>query len=409
LDVPNFRIVLDTIPPLTLNLAVDGRTDLLKNWTWDFGDGVVSTELSTSHTYLKGGRYIITFAGITTLNNTVRTNIDFEFCPTDIPIVIDNPKCNHVEIRPPYTGEFYTSIAWGDGTFNDSLTHTYQEPGTKTIVLKFKSDVCEDTVIRTETLLVGTAPAPDFNWDHVGTTYYFKDLTTGLHSNNPLDFLWTFDGNIGPSGKEVEWYFEPGPHTVRLTVKGPNECVIDTSVTKTIFVQIAQPPFLEPYIDSCECPNSIDAPLYRYPKSNSVILVRADALAIFDFPASEEFDMVDSEPEIHWDSRDITPGSHIVAVITHERPQFDEGHLLNINPGDWMWTSRTPSTLGDGAVRFMEGKTIEGINNYGPILGNSPPTPLVPGEFYYWLVYAFNENGTLIDGCTRIHPIKIRP
>jgi len=232
------------------------------SWSWDFGDGGVSSGMEPIHTYTAAETYYVSLSIVDTLGAYITVVKEIVVNPPPISLFnIEPPTCagNEVQFQnysSTYTG-FITEWYWdfGDGTdttvfFPDdpNVTHIFTNTGTYNITLMVtNSDSCTNNSTKQVTII----PSP---------TAIFT--TTGGCANNPIGFtdtsiengggiivewLWTFDDpgsgleNTSNLQNPQHIFSLSGDYDVTLTVSNLNGC--SNTVANT--VSITEEPDLE--------------------------------------------------------------------------------------------------------------------------------------------------------------------
>ena len=289
--------------PLTVKFT-DTSTGNPTMWSWDFGDGPASMDVSCSgdgcnnianpvHTYLEPGNYTVTL--------TASNQYGCSDTETKKEYIVTVPACdiNADFIATPTTGNAPLTVkftdtstggptmwSWdfgdgpipmdvscsGDGCNNiANPVHTYLEPGNYTVTLTASNQYgCSDTETKKEFIVA--VPACDINADFIGTpttgpgplTVSFTDKSTG----GATMWKWDFGDGANPmvscSGggcdniaNPVHTYLDPGTYTVTLTASNQNGCS-DTEVKKDYIVVV---PACDINADFIASPTSGNAPL----------------------------------------------------------------------------------------------------------------------------------------------------
>ncbi|MBP1927943.1 PKD repeat protein [Methanolinea mesophila] len=158
----------DNTAPLSVAFT-DTSTDRPLRWTWQFGDGYISTDRNPIHNYPVAGNYTITLT-VTGLSGTSATSQT---------IVVTNPLEANFDATPtqgsvPLTVLFMdTSIGepnrwfwtFGDGQFQEvtnpaekNVVHTYNSPGNYTVALTVTDDFGSSMATKTNFIRVLSFP-----------------------------------------------------------------------------------------------------------------------------------------------------------------------------------------------------------------------------------------------------------
>ena len=146
--------------PLTVQFT-DRTSNNPTSWTWDFGDGVTSTERNPTHTYANPGAYTVTLTA--TNERGVDDEVKTEYIRVGVPDVAFT--ANVTDGNKPLTVQFTdestkepTAWLW---TFGDGQTSTEQHPaptyttaGMKTVTLKATNANGAATLTRTNYITV---------------------------------------------------------------------------------------------------------------------------------------------------------------------------------------------------------------------------------------------------------------
>jgi PKD repeat protein len=215
LPAANFSAEADANDPLTVNFT-DGSSGMLTNWDWDFGDGNVSTDQNSTHTYDQSGSYTVTLTvtgpeGSDTANTTITVGsgaptAGFTADPTtgSAPLTVTFTDTSSGNI---------TSWAWDFGDGNTSTAqhpaHTYNSTGSYTVTLMVTGPEGNDvfTVIDMITVhdtssaeihiadLDGSSLNNENTWT-AGVTITVHDTADVVTSEAEVHGTWS-EGNIG--------------------------------------------------------------------------------------------------------------------------------------------------------------------------------------------------------------------
>ena len=216
--------------PLSVNFT-DGSVLNITSWSWDFGDGLTSTEQSPNHIFSTEGTFAVsltvTSAGGTdslVLPDAVTVGepapaASFAALPTrgDAPLTVvftDNSTLN------------ITSWLWdfgdGDTSTLSNPTHTYTTVGNYTVVLTVESSAGlalsqRNDLIQVEEPPPATAFTTDITQGPVPLLITFSDQTTGVASS----FAWDFgDATTSTLQNPTHIYAAVGTYSVTLTATG---------------------------------------------------------------------------------------------------------------------------------------------------------------------------------------------
>ncbi len=241
------------IAPLNVQFT-DASAGNIDNWTWDFGDGVVSSLQNPEHNYLSPGFYNVKLIvsgsdGIGTENKVNIINVLEGEEPTAA--FFAEPLTGNA----PFTVHFFdtsggdvANYIWDFGDGNTSTdqnpVHKYENPGIFTVKLTVSNKDGTDIETKTNLIFVqdGVEPSAGFVIDNSdieenSNTVEFKDI-----SSSPDDEIikreWDFGDGTTSEEKDPEHIYtgsEGDTFTVSLTVQNADS--LDT-VTKPSFVSI---------------------------------------------------------------------------------------------------------------------------------------------------------------------------
>jgi gliding motility-associated-like protein len=217
-------------------MAVSGN---IIQWTWDFGDGNVSTIQNPVHTYTQPGNYSVTLKVINNFGcekTITRTNVinlgntaaGFTF--------INNDPCNApANVSFSNSSVTATSYKWDFGDGSQSIlanpVHLYLTAGTYDVrLVAFNALNCRDTIIKQ--IVIGSAKA-DFTYTNpscAGADIFFQNASTTI----PLSAKWIFsDGSIINSINANKSFNAAGNYQVTL-ISNFGNCSDTTSKTIVI-------------------------------------------------------------------------------------------------------------------------------------------------------------------------------
>jgi PKD repeat protein len=210
------------------------------SWSWNFGDGVTSTEQNPTHVYKVVGTYDVTL----TVSNSYGTDTEKKTgaaggtCiagATGYIIVGTAPVADFsanpvsgaaplaVAFKDKSTGATPMTYQWdfGDGATSTaaSPTHTYAADGVYTVTLTVTNVFGSDTATRAQLIQVGKGPLADFmgtpQSGQVPLAMAFTDKSAG----NPTTWRWDFgDGVTSTEQNPTHTYTRAGTYGVTLRV-----------------------------------------------------------------------------------------------------------------------------------------------------------------------------------------------
>ena len=235
-------------------------------WTWDFGDGTLSSLQSPLHTYVVAGNFGVTLqvknsAGCTKILNkpnliNILGGVKSNFTNTN------NTTCGvpaTVNFNNTSTGTGVLSFQWnfGDGG-TSTLTNpinVYTTAGTYTVTLiTINNQGCRDTLIRPNYVSVGAVSANFTNNNScVNTPINFTNTSTPT----PGSVFWNFgDGTTSTVLNPIKTYSSTGTFQVKMVA---NFGICKDSIIKNITV-LAKPTssFTQSGTTSCIVPFTVN-------------------------------------------------------------------------------------------------------------------------------------------------------
>ena len=219
----------------------------IDTWSWDFGDGNVSSDQNPTHNYTAVGTYTVALTVSGTQGSDTETKTDY-ITVTNLPPPVAEFEATPLNGLVPLevtftdlsTGDI-DSWSWdfGDGeqSSDQHPVHTYTTHGLYTVALTVTGPAGNVTETKTDYIeVMALPPVAEFEGNPVtGNTpleVSFTDLSTGEIDT----WTWDFgDGNSSPETNPVHTYTAAGYYTVALTVAGPGGTVVNT---KTDYIEV---------------------------------------------------------------------------------------------------------------------------------------------------------------------------
>jgi PKD repeat protein len=194
-------------------------------YTWDFGDGTTSTQVSPTHTYSLPGEYTVTL----TATNSVGSDATSQAVSVgDIPVADFSAPPQACQLAPVQFTNASSGAASFDWSFGDggsstdaNPTHAYNLPGDFTAVLTATNACGSDTI--SHSLSVIPPPTAAFSYTPLspllGQPVQFSDQSSG----SPNAWLWDFgDGSLARLQNPQHAFLSSGTYTVTLSAS--NAC-----------------------------------------------------------------------------------------------------------------------------------------------------------------------------------------
>ena len=219
-------------------------------WSWNFGNGVTSTQQNPSYTYTTAGEYTVTLT-ITNAAGCQNTVSKDKFVKITRPVVsignVPAGGCVPYTFSPvPAVGavDGIASVFWdfGDGGFTSTSfnpSYTYNSTGNYTMKLKVTTQGgCVDSITVANAVVVGTKAVVDFTANRVqscvDSTIAFNNLSVPLGISS-----WNFgDATSSALNNPAHTYKKDGTYDVTLTTTN-NGC--PNSLTKTAYITVLPP------------------------------------------------------------------------------------------------------------------------------------------------------------------------
>ncbi|MFZ1706125.1 MAG: PKD domain-containing protein [Saprospiraceae bacterium] len=196
------------------------------SYSWDFGDGFLSSMTNPVHVYLNDGFY-----------NVVLTA--YNACgPADFSIVIEiatppiaefsaNPTSGCSPLSVNFQDESTNNVIQWSWTFEGGIPNTaftqnpsiiYNQPGVYSVTLTVANLQGSNTFVRQQYIQVLANPISSFTFASQGLTVDFTNTST-----NATNYLWNFgDGNTSTVQNPTHTYATIGTYTV--TLESSNSC-----------------------------------------------------------------------------------------------------------------------------------------------------------------------------------------
>ncbi len=209
---------------------------------WEFGDGIVSEEVSPAHKYVSAGIYTVTLTvtAASGCSDQFSTKLTVSPLPL-ISFVMEDVCIDKSVVFSNLSSIISGSVAYtwlfGDGESSNEVNpvHSYEEAGVYTVRLEGASDRGCTTVLE-KMMEVFPLPKPDFIAEPVcdGSPTTFANKTT-LSSGAIASYLWNFGDQtnsivVSPSKQ----YLNPGTYQASLLAESEAGC--KASITKEVVV-----------------------------------------------------------------------------------------------------------------------------------------------------------------------------
>ena len=225
-------------PTASFTYTVDGATVTFTNtstnatsYSWDFGDGNLSTLTNPIHTYMDDGFYNVVLTAFNdcgpdefslVIEIATPPNAEFSANPTSgcAPLAV-----NFIDESSPNTIQWVWSFEGGipAQSFVQNPVVIYNQPGLYSVTLTAINPQGASTFVRQQYIEVVPNPTSSFTYVKNGLTVTFTNTST-----NANDYLWSFgDGFTSTLQNPVHTYASPGNYTV--TLQSSNDCTTVSS------------------------------------------------------------------------------------------------------------------------------------------------------------------------------------
>ncbi len=229
--------------PMTLTASASGTLPI--TFTWDMGDGTVSTGVSLTHIYTLPGDYTVTLTAANCATSTATSIHHFAVTTPPVlceavhePLFIWTPLTpttgQPVSLTASASGTLPISFTWdlGDGTAGTglSLTHAYTTPGVYTVTLT-AANCATATVSAVHTLTITMPPTTCvpvhgllFTWTPLTPTVgEVVTFTAGASGTMPITFSWELGDGTSGQGQVLTHSFAL-PDRYMVTLVATNDC-----------------------------------------------------------------------------------------------------------------------------------------------------------------------------------------
>jgi len=224
--------VTSGVAPLTVNFT-DLSVDSVDTWSWDFGNGDVSTDQNPQYIYNDPGLYTVSLTVTGPGGNDTHIKTDYITVNYPAPTAGFNgyPTVGTPPLNVVFTDMSSDSVNTWTWNFGDGGTSVIQNPayqyvnsGTYTVSLTVTGPGGSDAEVKTDYIYVSNLPPPvaDFSGNPLSGFFpllvNFTDLTSGTVSQ----WTWHFgDGVTSAMQNPGHTYLNSGNYTVSLKSTGP--------------------------------------------------------------------------------------------------------------------------------------------------------------------------------------------
>jgi len=232
---------------------IDQSTGSIAFWSWDFGDGGVSSAQNPSYEYAQEGTYNVCLVVANNQGTCVSVYCDSltiqypDSCVADFDYQILDEEFLSVQFTDLSEGDI-SQWLWdfGDGTTSveQHPVHEYGEEGTYNVCLEVlgASRSCSSIFCDQLTLEIPEYCEADFTHEVLENqilTVQFTALSQGI----PNQRLWDFgDGNFSDLQNPLHIYADTGSYTVQLIISNTDSLAwCSDTISKIVDVQVQMP------------------------------------------------------------------------------------------------------------------------------------------------------------------------
>ncbi len=228
--------------PLEVQFS-DKSTGGPTSWSWEFGDGDISSEQNPVHKYQNAGIFSVTLkisaaCGSDEQKQTNMINVD------DVPETVAEFNASPTAGFAPLDVQFNNlstgdpvNFAWrfgdGDSSVEENPKHTFKIAGIFTPSLLVSNSSGADIESKTNLINIqsGESPTADFNASPLTGLAPLNVQFTDASAGNVANWTWNFgDGVVSSLQNPTHKYLNPGFYNVKLTVSGSDGTGFESKV-----------------------------------------------------------------------------------------------------------------------------------------------------------------------------------
>ena len=230
-------------------------------WTWDFGNGQISSQQNPTTRYSTPGVYTVSLiVKNTSGSNAIRMTDYITVYPfpqagftSNLTLACAPANISFSDQSTPGQGSI-TSWSWnfGDGTTSNqqSPSHSYAQPGYYNVSFQVTNTLgCSNVITRTRYLRIVSGIEPDFKWTQTSascSTPFTLNFTNQTAGPGNLTYTWDFGNGNGSAQVNPSSITYPAnlDYTVSLTAQSDLGCGGTTK--KTVSFPVAIPKITAP-------------------------------------------------------------------------------------------------------------------------------------------------------------------
>jgi len=200
------------------------------SWSWDFGDGIGTSEIQNPvYKYKEAGAYNVSLqvSNICGVSELIQKPVNIVSVPV-ASFTSDSPKCLGTPIQFTNTSSDNANVfKWdfGDGvgtSIEKNPSYLYSAVGTYTVSL-IAANECGTSNVASENVSIINKPIANFTVNTPkcsGEPIEFTDLSQG----NPTTWEWDFGDGVGTSSEKNPTYTYANPGTYNVSLRVSNGC-----------------------------------------------------------------------------------------------------------------------------------------------------------------------------------------
>ena len=224
----NTTVSIDDVVTFT-----DLSSGVIDSWSWNFGDGVLSTDQNPTHTYTAAGLYTVSLivSGANGSDTEIKADYitvnalapisDFEATPLsgNAPLLVNFTSLSTGEID-----SYFWEFGDGGNSLEQNAVYQYLTPGNYTVSLTVTGVGGVDTESKTDYIevLAIDPPVVDFSANPTSGASPLLVTFTNLTTGDVDQYNWEFgDGDMSEDENPVHTYLTVGNYSVSLKATGP--------------------------------------------------------------------------------------------------------------------------------------------------------------------------------------------
>ncbi|MEQ8686401.1 MAG: PKD domain-containing protein [Imperialibacter sp.] len=201
-------------------------------YTWSFGDGKTSNEVSPVHSYEEAGVYTVRLEGASDIGCTTVLEKTVEVFPLPKPDFVAEPVCDGsptaFDNKTTLASGAIASYLWNFGDQTNSIvvspSKQYLNPGSYQASLLAESEAgCKAIVVKE--VVVHDFPVANFTVANVCDGFMIEPANLSEIASGDLTYEWDFgDGQTSASANPTHLYEEAKAYTITLAANSGNNC-----------------------------------------------------------------------------------------------------------------------------------------------------------------------------------------